>query len=73
MAPFALTNLSLAYDSSAKTLDTLDAAGQVFSQGGPVGPASTLCQLTGGKVPQLCTATATKAKSLEDLLAVIRK
>jgi len=73
MAPFALTNLSLAYDSSAKTLDTLDAAGQVFSQGGPVGPASTLCQLVGDKVPQLCTASAAKAQSLADLLAVIRK
>jgi len=73
MAPYALTNLSLAYDSSAKTLDTLDAAGQVFSQGGPTGPGSALCQLTGGKVPQLCTAAATRARSLADLLAVVRK
>jgi len=73
MAPFALTNLSLAYDSTAKTLDTLDAAGQVFSQGGATGPSSTLCELTGGKVPQLCTAAAFKAKSLSDLLAVVRK
>jgi virulence factor Mce-like protein len=71
MAPFALTNLSLAYDSSAKTLDTLDAAGQVFSQGGPTGPNSTLCQLTGGKVPQFCAVSS--AKSLADLLAVVRK
>ena len=73
MAPFALTNLSLAYDSSAKTLDTLDAAGAVFSQGGPTGPGSALCQLTGGKIPQLCSAAAARAKSLADLLAVVRK
>src|SRR5947209_1483890 len=72
-APFALTNLSLAYDSTAKTLDTLDAAGQPFSQGGPVGPGSQLCQLTGGQPTQLCTAAALKAKSLADLLAVVRK
>jgi phospholipid/cholesterol/gamma-HCH transport system substrate-binding protein len=71
MSPFALTNLSLAYDSSAQTLDTLDAAGQVFSQGGPTGPNSTLCQLTGDKIPQFCTASS--AKSLADLLAVARK
>jgi virulence factor Mce-like protein len=72
-APFALTNLSLAYDSTARTLDTLDAAGQAFSQGGPTGPGSQLCQLTGGKIPQICTAAATGAKSLADLLAVVRK
>jgi virulence factor Mce-like protein len=71
MSPFALTNLSLAYDSSAQTLDTLDAAGQVFSQGGPTGPSSVLCQITGGKIPQVCAASS--AKSLADLLAVARK
>ena len=73
MSPYALTNLSLAYDSTAKTLDTLDAAGQVFSQGGPTGPGSVLCQLSGGKIPQFCSAANAKAKSLQGLLAVIRK
>jgi phospholipid/cholesterol/gamma-HCH transport system substrate-binding protein len=74
LAPYALTNLSLAYDSTAQTLDTLDGAGQVFSQGGPVGPNSTLCQLAGDKIAQLCTAAAaTRAKSLADLLAVKTK
>jgi phospholipid/cholesterol/gamma-HCH transport system substrate-binding protein len=73
LSPYALTNLSLAYDSSARTLDTLDAAGQVFSQAGPTGPASLLCQVTSGKIPQLCSATASKAKTLADLLAVVRK
>ena len=72
MSPFALTNLSLAYDSSAKTLDTLDAAGQAFSAQ-QTGPASLLCQVTSGKIPQLCTASASRAKSLADLLAVVRK
>jgi virulence factor Mce-like protein len=71
LSPFALTNLSLAYDSTAKTLDTLDAAGQVFSQAGPVGPNSTLCELTNGQIPQLCTAAAAvRAKTLADLLGV---
>jgi phospholipid/cholesterol/gamma-HCH transport system substrate-binding protein len=73
MSPYALTNLSLAYDSSAKTLDTLDAAGQVVSQPGPVGPNSQLCDLFGDQLPQLCTAAASKAKTLADLLAVVRK
>jgi len=72
MSPYALTNLSLAYDSTARTLDTLDAAGQVFSAQ-QTGPASLLCQVTSGKIPQLCTASATKAKTLADLLAVVRK
>ena len=72
MTPYALTNLSLAYDSTARTLDTLDAAGQVFSAS-QTGPASLLCQVTSGKIPQLCTAAASKAKTLADLLAVVRK
>jgi phospholipid/cholesterol/gamma-HCH transport system substrate-binding protein len=67
MAPYALTNLSLAYDPTAKTLDTLDAAGQPFSN--TPGPASFLCQITQGQVPQLCAASSS-AKSLTDLLAV---
>lgn len=73
LSPYALTNLSLAYDSTAKTLDTLDAAGQVFSQGGATGPNSTLCELSGGKIPQFCSASNSAAKSLADLLGVIRK
>jgi virulence factor Mce-like protein len=73
LSPYALTNLSLAYDSTAKTLDTLDAAGQVFSQSGPTGPNSVLCQLTGDKIPQFCSATNSAAKSFADLLAVVRR
>ena len=72
MSPFALTNLSLAYDSSAKTLDTLDAGGEVFSAQ-QTGPASVLCQITSGKIPQLCASSAFKARTLADLLAVVRK
>jgi len=74
LAPYALTNLSLAYDSSARTLDTLDAAGQVFSQGGPVGPNSTLCELIGKQFPQTCAGMSpSQFKSLSDLLAVKTK
>ena len=68
MAPFALTNLSLAYDPTAKTLDTLASFGPVFSN--PTAPNGFLCQL----VPQTCAASsATKAKSLTDLLGVLHK
>jgi phospholipid/cholesterol/gamma-HCH transport system substrate-binding protein len=71
MAPFALTNLSLAYDPTAKTLDTLDAASQAFSN--PTSPSGFLCQITQGHVPQLCAGSTTNAKSLADLLAVAHK
>jgi phospholipid/cholesterol/gamma-HCH transport system substrate-binding protein len=70
LAPYALTNLSLAYDPSAKTLDTLDAASQTFSS--PTAPTGFLCQL----VPQTCTPAASSvshAKTLSDLLEVLRK
>jgi len=70
LAPFALTNLSLAYDPTAKTLDTLDAASQTFNN--PTAPTGFLCQL----VPQTCTPASSplsKAKTLADLLGVLKK
>ena len=70
MAPFALTNLSLAYDPTAKTLDTLASFGPAFAN--PTSPSGILCQL----VPQTCAATgspAAKAKTLTDLLGVLHK
>lgn len=70
LAPAALTNLSLAYDPTAKTLDTLDAASQTFNN--PTAPTGFLCQL----VPQTCTPATSPlshAKTLSDLLAVVRK
>ena len=70
MSPFALTNLSLAYDPTAKTLDTLASFGPAFSN--PTGPNGVLCQL----VPQTCAAAgspAAKAKTLADLLGVLHK
>jgi phospholipid/cholesterol/gamma-HCH transport system substrate-binding protein len=80
MAPFALSNLGLAYDPEAHTLDTLDAAGSVFNQGGPTGPASFACQVaTALNAPepfktQACTpqASAAHTRNLASLLAVTR-
>ena len=60
-ALIGIASAAVAADDSTKT------------GGGPSGPGSALCQLTGGKVPQLCSAAAVKAKSLADLLAVVRK
>lgn len=74
MAPFALMNLSLAYDPSAMTLDTVDAASAAFST--PTGPNGFLCQLAGQAPPQLkaavCARSAVQshAHTLADLLAV---
>ncbi|HET6817812.1 MAG TPA: MCE family protein [Mycobacteriales bacterium] len=45
MAPFALSNLALAGDTKAHTLDTKDESGQPFSN--PTGPNGVLCQLLG--------------------------
>lgn len=81
MAPFALSNLSLAYDPDAHTLDTLDAAGSVFSTGGPTGPNSFACQLaTATNAPEpfktmACTPQPgfpVHARSLSDVLTVKR-
>ena len=67
MAPFALSNLALAYDPRAHTLDTRDNAGGPLAN--PVGPTGVLCQLLGGP---FCSAANANAKSLADLLAVPR-
>ncbi|MDQ1699777.1 MAG: phospholipid/cholesterol/gamma-HCH transport system substrate-binding protein [Frankiaceae bacterium] len=80
MAPFALSNLALAYDPVAHTLDTLDAAGSVFNSAGPTGPASFACQVaTALNAPepfktQACTPQAAQAhaRSLAGLLTVTR-
>lgn len=79
MAPFALTNLSLAYDPKAHTLDTLDAASAAFAN--PTGPNGFLCQLsTNSPIPglhqTLCAksaATQSHAHSLLDLLTVVTR
>ena len=73
MSPYALINLSLAYDPVAKTLDTLDAANQPFEH--PTGPNGLLCQLsTNSPIPGLhdavCAPSPSPAKSLADLLRV---
>lgn len=68
LGPFALTNLALAGDPKAHTLDTKDEAGQPFSN--PTAPNGVLCQL----LPQACTSAnpTTNAKNLAQLLAVKR-
>ena len=69
MAPFALSNLALAGDTKAHTLDTKDESGQPFSN--PTGPDGFLCQLLG---PQFCTSASTPAfghpQGLQGLLGV---
>jgi phospholipid/cholesterol/gamma-HCH transport system substrate-binding protein len=79
MAPFALSNLSLAYDPDAHTLDTLDAASAAFSN--PTGPSGFLCTLSAnspipGLHQQLCAKSAiapqSHARTLTDLLLVTR-
>jgi phospholipid/cholesterol/gamma-HCH transport system substrate-binding protein len=70
-SPYALINLSLAYDSKAHTLDTLSAGSQPFTAN-PVAPNGILCQL----LPATCAKSGTpaaKAKGLYDLLKVVRK
>jgi phospholipid/cholesterol/gamma-HCH transport system substrate-binding protein len=68
LAPFALTNLALAGDPKAHTLDTKDEAGGPLSN--PTAPNGVLCQL----LPQACTSTSAKAnaRTLAQLLAVTR-
>jgi len=74
MSPYALMNLSLAYDPKARTLDTLDAANQPFEH--PTGPNGLLCQLsTNSPIPGLHDAVCAPAPTarmhtLADLLAV---
>jgi phospholipid/cholesterol/gamma-HCH transport system substrate-binding protein len=73
MAPYALSNLSLAYDPKAHTLDTLDAANQAFTH--PTGPNGLFCQLSGNsQIPglhqALCAKSAATVRSFADLLTV---
>jgi len=75
MAPYALMNLSLAYDPSAHTLDTLDAASAAFQN--PTGPNGFLCTLSANSpIPGLhqavCAPPPAPVHSLADLLAVQR-
>jgi phospholipid/cholesterol/gamma-HCH transport system substrate-binding protein len=60
MAPFALSNLALAYDPRAQTLDTKDDAGEPISD--PTSPTGVLCQLL-----KVCVAPSNPG-SLSDLL-----
>jgi phospholipid/cholesterol/gamma-HCH transport system substrate-binding protein len=66
MAPFALTNLALAGDPKAHTLDTKDDPSGPLTQ--PIGPNGIICQVLG---PPFCTAPAA-GTTLSDLLAVHR-
>lgn len=71
MAPYALMNLSLAYDPKAHTLDTLDAAGEPFQN--PTGPNGLLCQLsTNSPIPGLHQAVCARSAihTFADLLTV---
>jgi phospholipid/cholesterol/gamma-HCH transport system substrate-binding protein len=69
MAPFALSNLALAYDPRARTLDTKDDAQQPLLN--PNAPNGVLCQSLPPALKNLiCAAGAKKATSLADLLAV---
>lgn len=73
MTPYALSNLSLAYDPKAHTLDTLDAASQAFAH--PTGPNGLLCQLSSNSpIPGLhqavCARSAASVPTLADLLTV---
>ena len=71
MAPIALSNLALAYDPRAKTLDTKDDPSEPFSN--PTAPNGFLCQAFGAP---FCTANVGGSKhkplTLADLLAAKR-
>jgi virulence factor Mce-like protein len=67
MAPFALSNLALAGDPKAHTLDTKDDPKGPLTN--PVGPNGILCQVLGDP---FCTSSSAKGASLSDLLAVKR-
>jgi len=64
MAPFALSNLALAGDPKAHTLDTKDDPQGPLTQ--PIGPNGLICQVLG---PPFCTAPSANT-TLSDLLAV---
>jgi phospholipid/cholesterol/gamma-HCH transport system substrate-binding protein len=63
MAPFALSNLALAGDPKAHTLDTKDDPSGPLTQ--PIGPTGIICQVLG---PPFCSTPT--ARTLSDLLAV---
>ena len=67
MAPFALTNLALAGDPKAHTLDTKDDPAAPLTN--PTGPNGIFCQILGGS---FCDGAPARADSLADLLAVQR-
>jgi phospholipid/cholesterol/gamma-HCH transport system substrate-binding protein len=71
MAPFALSNLALAGDTKAHTLDTKDESGEPFSN--PTAQDGFLCQLLG---PSFCVSAAAPAfghpQGLDSLLGVAR-
>ena len=66
MAPFALSNLALAGDPKAHTLDTKDDPSSPLTQ--PFGPNGLICQVLG---PPFCGFPTTKT-TLSSLLAVQR-
>src|SRR4051794_17338352 len=71
MAPYALSNLALAGDTKAHTLDTKDEAGQPFSN--PTAPNGVLCQLLGGQACQGSSGLGFgRPSGLEGLLGVAR-
>ena len=66
MAPFALSNLALAGDPKAHTLDTKDDPSSPLTN--PTGPNGILCQVLGGA---FCTTTSGASPATwQDLLAV---
>jgi phospholipid/cholesterol/gamma-HCH transport system substrate-binding protein len=69
MAPSALTNLALAGDPRAHTLDTKDDAQEPLID--PNSPSGALCQIPVFKSTPLCQApTSSSAKTWQQLLAV---
>jgi len=69
LAPFALSNLALAGDTKAHTLDTKDESGQPFTPG----PASlgVLCQLFGDPFCTAAPTTFQNKRGLDGLLGVL--
>ena len=72
MAPFALSNLALAGDTKAHTLDTKDESGQPFSN--PTAPNGVFCQLLGGPACQSASGLGFgRPSGLDGLLGVVRR
>ena len=74
MAPYALSNLALAGDTKAHTLDTKDESGQPFAN--PTAPNGVLCQLFKSVSSAFCQSGASPAfghpSGLSGLLGVGR-